>query len=206
VRQATERALDVCYAAAEKTNRGLIKIVYRPTKLPQVSGDGILTVPTLISFTRIPLGFLAAYCIATGKPAWWAVLILAIATYTDILDGSLARLKGPTRWGALIDPWCDKAFVGICAASLYVRIWTPVFWVLSCLEFLLFLVPWFALRMQTIDVRSNVFGKAKLTAECFGILALAMDWNLLGNFLLTCAIPLAVYSAVKKARQLGYPK
>jgi cardiolipin synthase (CMP-forming) len=74
----------------------------------------VLTVPNLLSFTRIPLA--AAFVAVHGTGARLALLIIASAT--DMLDGWLARMGTTTRFGALLDPIADKTFV-LFALSAY---------------------------------------------------------------------------------------
>jgi cardiolipin synthase (CMP-forming) len=89
----------------------------------------LLTLPNLLSASRLPLGGL-----------FWAVLgpgpetvelpfgVLAAAAATDVLDGYLARRRGvdPAGVGSWLDPICDKLFVGAVLAALYVERHVPL--------------------------------------------------------------------------------
>jgi phosphatidylglycerophosphate synthase len=76
----------------------------------------LLSLPNAISLSRI---FLAAGFVATPE-AGARVALISVASATDFLDGWLARRGGSvSRWGALIDPLADRAFV-LTAAATYV--------------------------------------------------------------------------------------
>lgn len=57
------------------------------------------------------LGFVfslgAAYLIATGHLVWGAVVVL-VGGLCDMLDGALARLRGSSQFGALLDSTLDR--------------------------------------------------------------------------------------------------
>jgi cardiolipin synthase (CMP-forming) len=76
----------------------------------------VLSVPNIISLTRIV--FAIAFIVAQGTAARVALIIAASAS--DFLDGWIARRQNiTTKWGALIDPITDRAFV-FAAVSSYV--------------------------------------------------------------------------------------
>jgi phosphatidylglycerophosphate synthase len=79
--------------------------MYLP-RMPPASA--LLSLPNVISLSRIVL---AAAFIAAPYPQARALLIV-LAAVSDFLDGWLARRSGEaSRWGALIDPIADRAFV-----------------------------------------------------------------------------------------------
>ena len=68
----------------------------------------LLTLPNVISLSRLVLA--AGFVIASGPRE--RVVLIVVAALSDFLDGWLARRSGAaTRWGALIDPVADRAFV-----------------------------------------------------------------------------------------------
>jgi cardiolipin synthase (CMP-forming) len=68
----------------------------------------LLTLPNIVSLSRLVL---AAAFVAVADTALRLVFIVA-ATLTDYFDGWLARRQHTaTKWGALIDPLADRAFV-----------------------------------------------------------------------------------------------
>ena len=73
-------------------------------------------VPGLLSLSRLPLG--AAFPFTLAHPGW-ALVVLAAAGGSDVLDGWYARRFGQvTATGTALDPITDKVFVLTVAASL----------------------------------------------------------------------------------------
>ncbi|MBI4421438.1 MAG: CDP-alcohol phosphatidyltransferase family protein [Gemmatimonadetes bacterium] len=69
--------------------------------------------PDLLTAVRIPL---AAAFVAFEDPAA-RIPVLAVAALSDVADGIWARRLGGSRIGAVLDPVCDKLFMG---AGFYV--------------------------------------------------------------------------------------
>lgn len=70
--------------------------------------ERLLTLPNAVSMSRL---LLAAGFVAAREPAA-RLTIIAVASGTDYLDGWLARRRiAASKWGALIDPVADRAFV-----------------------------------------------------------------------------------------------
>lgn len=64
----------------------------------------------VVTLSRIPLA--VAFIVAPGTRA--RLVVLALASLTDLLDGWLARRLGPSRIGTFIDPVADRLFMA-CA-------------------------------------------------------------------------------------------
>ncbi|HEX4405945.1 MAG TPA: CDP-alcohol phosphatidyltransferase family protein, partial [Polyangia bacterium] len=77
----------------------------------------LLTLPNLLSLSRLPLGGVFWAALARGQDAL-PFGVLATAAVTDVLDGWTARRRGadPAGVGSWLDPICDKAFVGAVLA------------------------------------------------------------------------------------------
>lgn len=73
-------------------------------------GGSRLAVADGLTLLRFPLA--AAFLVFPSLPARLAVLAAAAAT--DLLDGPLARRRGASRFGAVLDPIADKVFMA-CA-------------------------------------------------------------------------------------------
>jgi len=75
------------------------------------------TAADVMSFLRIPLAAAFVLVSHTG----WRLAIVAAAAVTDLLDGPLARRRGSSAYGAVLDPIADKVFmaaaVGVVAFS-----------------------------------------------------------------------------------------
>jgi len=81
------------------------------------STTSFLTIPTLISLTRLPLAAVFLLVPHTGV----RVVVIIAAGLSDYLDGWWARTRGPrTRTGAIVDPITDKAFLVTALAAFAV--------------------------------------------------------------------------------------
>ena len=90
----------------------------RASTFPAVTWQNLTALPNLLSLARFPLAVL----FALAETSAMRVLVLGMASATDLLDGWLARRTGHmTRWGALLDPVADKTFVLIALISFVVR-------------------------------------------------------------------------------------
>lgn len=71
----------------------------------------VLTVPNLLSFLRLALVPVFLWLIIDGADAW-ALLVLAVSSLTDFLDGWIARrFNQITRLGQLLDPAADRLYI-----------------------------------------------------------------------------------------------
>ncbi|MDM7993662.1 MAG: CDP-alcohol phosphatidyltransferase family protein [Candidatus Fermentibacter sp.] len=121
-----------------------------------------LTLPNLVSLSRIPLSLAASVMLWLDRPAAMAILA-STAILTDWLDGFLARRSGTeSEWGRILDPASDKigfaAFGTALAASGRVPVWFLAFVVARDL---LIALGGVLLRGRSAEVpASNVWGKA----------------------------------------------
>ena len=78
---------------------------------PVVVSDRVLTIPNVLSFTRLLLVPVFAVLIVLEYDLA-AIAVLMISGYTDYLDGWLARRWGQvTRIGQLLDPIADRLYI-----------------------------------------------------------------------------------------------
>ncbi len=84
--------------------------------------DRIATVPNALSLLRL-LAVPLFLWLALGPHAdGWAIVVLAVSSFTDWLDGKLARLLNQTsRLGQLLDPAADRLFIVVTVVALSVR-------------------------------------------------------------------------------------
>jgi cardiolipin synthase len=84
--------------------------------------DQVLTVPNALSLLRL-LGVPLFLWLALGPHAdGWAIIVLAISSFTDWLDGKLARLLHQTsRLGQLLDPAADRLYIFATVVALSLR-------------------------------------------------------------------------------------
>ena len=104
-----------------------------PVDAPQVASDRVLTVPNALSVLRL-LGVPLFLWLALGPRAdGWAIVVLIISSFTDWLDGKLARLLHQTsRLGQLLDPAADRLYIVATVLALSVRHIIP-WWVAGLL-------------------------------------------------------------------------
>lgn len=186
----------------------------------------LLTVPNLLSLSRIPLG--AAFWFALGPtqaPAYGAFLILALAALTDVLDGHLARRQaahapgGATDsepgggTGAWLDPICDKVFVASVLAAIVVRRQPAIWLVLLIITRELVQLPIGAVYrfLPTLrswlhyDFRASPLGKGATVAQFMAIAALilAHPWIRLFAFLSFVLGLAAIADYLRRAITIG---
>ena len=106
--------------------------------------DRIWTVPNLLSFLRL-LGVPVFLWLVLGPRAdGWAIAVLAVAGFTDWLDGKIARaFNQVSKLGRIIDPAADKLYVFATIAALLVREVIPWWLVVIILSRELFVASFF---------------------------------------------------------------
>jgi phosphatidylglycerophosphate synthase len=86
-----------------------------PSLAPASRASALWTLPNAVSMSRV--GLAAAFLTTTETSS--RVALVAAASLSDFLDGWLARRRNAvSRWGALIDPIADRAFVFAATATL----------------------------------------------------------------------------------------
>lgn len=162
----------------------------------------IRCIPSLVSFSRllfIPFIAAAVY----NNQFTLGLILFAVAAFTDILDGWLARkLKVVSSFGALLDPLCDKIFI---LGTLFIFIFNDagflseynntVFYMLLVFEALLAVVGTVAFLAKK-SYSANGFGKAKMALEVVAISALFVELTLVADFALFAAMFMAILSFV----------
>jgi len=94
-----------------------------PADVP-ASGIGVVNIANALTVFRLALVpvFLVLMFAGDGHDASWryaATAVFAVASFTDRIDGELARRRGLiTDFGKLLDPIADKVLVGAALISL----------------------------------------------------------------------------------------
>ena len=149
------------------------------------------TLPNLLSLLRLALVPVFLVLIVTGHSIS-AFLVLAVASFTDWLDGYLARkLNQVTRIGALLDPAADRLYIFATLIGLAVTgsipAWLPVV-VIARDVLLAFAIPVLASRNYG-PLPVHFFGKAGTFALLYAFpLLLLADWWVAAKFVI---LPLA---------------
>jgi cardiolipin synthase len=146
----------------------------------------LLTLPNLLSLSRLPLGGLFWVALARG-PAHAALPfgVLATAAVTDVLDGWIARRRGadPAGVGSWLDPICDKVFVASVLVALYVQRHVPLSLLALVVSRELLQLP-MALVYRAIpplrrwlhyDFRASLLGKGATVAQFLAVSAIILN-------------------------------
>ncbi|MGO4783026.1 CDP-alcohol phosphatidyltransferase family protein [Cryobacterium sp. W22_MBD10_FK3] len=98
--------------------------------VPTDLSSRVLTVPNLLSFLRLALVPVFLSLLVAGADAW-ALLVLAVSSLTDFLDGWIARrFNQITRLGQLLDPAADRLYIFAALIGLAWRDLVP-WWIVA---------------------------------------------------------------------------
>jgi len=145
------------------------------------------TLPNLLSLLRLALVPVFLVLIITEQ-SLAAFLVLALASFTDWLDGYLARkLNQITRIGALLDPAADRLYIFATLIGLAltgsIPAWLPVV-VIARDVLLAFTIPVLASRNYG-PLPVHFFGKAGTFALLYAFpLLLLADWWTAAQFII----------------------
>ena len=164
---------------------------HRKWKVPVIPGPPsqtrkFLTLANLISLGRLLLLFPLFVFLRDGNREHgnsWALLIMGIALFRDMLDGMIAlMLKQISDWGKVLDPIADKLWINFLGLFLAMP-WRehPLPW-----EFYTLIVvrdiaivggAFYAYRRTGLVMASNMFGKVTMVAEALTLIAYTVYWQ-----------------------------
>ena len=162
---------------------------------------------TLLRILLIPI-FILVFYLPFPEAHFVAALIFALASFTDWLDGYLARRLGQmSPFGAFLDPVADKLLV---AASLLLLVGTKDIYYITLPAIVIVgremvisaLREWMAEMGQRASVTVSYIGKVKTTVQMIALillLAFRPDqslWGVLGFVLLYGAAILTIWSMI----------
>ena len=115
----------------------------------------------LLTLLRIPL---AALFWAVADRPLAAIAVIALAAFTDVVDGTVARVmrtargepEGPGQVGAWLDPLCDKLFVVSVLAATWVILDPPAIHLVAIAAREIVLVPLAIAYRLTPSLRSRM--------------------------------------------------
>jgi phosphatidylglycerophosphate synthase len=126
------------------------------------NATAIVTVPNLVSTSRVVLGFGFLLTEAVSM----RLTLIAIASLTDFLDGWLARrTHAASRLGALVDPVADR-FFALCVVIGFVASSQLSVWQAVALMFrdVMSIIGWFVARnvswLRPITFKARLLGMA----------------------------------------------
>ena len=156
---------------------------------------------TMLRVLLIPVFMVVLYWDFPGA-TWVAVAIFIIASFTDLLDGKIARKYNlVTNFGKFMDPLADKLLVCtalICLTSMN-RLNVIVVLVIIAREFI---ISGFRLVASDngIVIAASYWGKFKTVSQMALIIVLIMDlggvWNVVGTVLTWVALLLTIVSLI----------
>ncbi len=124
---------------------------------------------TVVRMIMIPivLVLLVMENYALGVPLFF------LAALTDMIDGSLARLrKQVTDWGSIYDPVADKLLIStvlIVTVAQHINPWLAL--VIIVLEIIM-IIGGFIRKQHGFKVQANTWGKIKMCLQVSGVMAL----------------------------------
>ena len=132
----------------------------------------------LTMFRLILVPFFVAVLLATSLPHHYliAAILFAVASYTDHLDGMLARKNNQiTDFGKFMDPLADKVLV-ISALVCFVELHLANVWMVLLIIAREFMVT--SIRLVAADkgqvIAANNWGKAKTVSQIIAILVVLL--------------------------------
>ncbi|MBI5183432.1 MAG: CDP-diacylglycerol--glycerol-3-phosphate 3-phosphatidyltransferase [Nitrospinae bacterium] len=159
---------------------------------------------TLIRIFLLPL--IVVLLISPSKlSSFFAVIIFVLASFTDWLDGHIARSTGQiTNLGKVLDPIADKLLI-VAALIPIVALGRAPAWIvviLICREFAVSGLRIIAMS-QRLTIPASTIGKYKMFAQIIAIILLILNYHILfidffilGTIALWIALILSLISGV----------
>ena len=129
-----------------------------------------------------------------------ALIIFALASITDMLDGKIARKYNMiTDFGKFLDPLADKILVAaalICMAELH---WAPSWavWLIMAREFMVSGVRLVAAGSKDkVVIAANIWGKLKTASTMVAICVILVLRMLTDNFAILTTLPVGLIGEI----------
>jgi cardiolipin synthase (CMP-forming) len=143
------------------------------------------TVANFITLGRLLLLIPLFYFLREGREGngnFWAMVIMAAALISDMLDGLAARaLHQVSDWGKVLDPVTDKLWIG-CLALFLTLPWRehPLQWWFTALIVLrdvsIIVGGYFTYRRTGILMMANWLGKVTMVLELVTLISFTVNW------------------------------
>ena len=162
--------------------------------------------PTYLTISRIILAI--AFAVFAMLPCLWAriaaIIIFAVATITDKIDGIWARKKNlVTDLGAFLDPLADKILTSLAFLILVYQNVVPL-WVFAIILVRDYIID--GLRMalaKKTTIAASIYGKLKTASQTLAIFILflstiiiAEPLKIVGDVILYISLALTVISGL----------
>ena len=173
-----------------------------------------MNLPNMLTLGRmilVPVFMVAILC-AIPLGSYWAALIFIIASFTDFLDGYLARKNNQvTNFGKIMDPLADKLLVAAALISL-VQLGDVPAWIAILILGREFAVT--GLRSvaaaEGIVVAASKLGKFKTVTQMIALILLILKANVvavtgynIGMVFLYLALFMTLYSGIDYFVKVG---
>ncbi|PKN71819.1 MAG: CDP-diacylglycerol--glycerol-3-phosphate 3-phosphatidyltransferase [Candidatus Cloacimonetes bacterium HGW-Cloacimonetes-3] len=149
---------------------------------------------TILRFLMVPVFLYFLFVSTHAQRSWYALAIFVVASFTDYLDGMLARkFNVISDFGKIMDPLADKLLVlsalgGLCWLPPY-NLSTLIFIIIFARE-LLVTVLREVYQRRGIVVAADKLGKIKTVMQMLGIIAAFTFWAI--NPVITPSVLLSV--------------
>ena len=169
-----EKQNEIVFAPYDRVLKYLLPIVPHKLKPNHLTMVRLVLSPLLI----IPLHY-NDYSVA--------LVAFALLAITDMLDGSLARLRNQiTDWGKIWDPIADKLLIGVVVVMMLLKVNLSLTVLVLSLEAAFILGGVLQkLHEENVDIKANVWGKIKMNLQCFGAGLLMLGFILVEPTLFT---------------------
>jgi len=131
---------------------------------------------TVFRIVLVPFFVLFMLCSAIPYSSLWALIIFAVASYTDHLDGKLARERNMvTNFGKFLDPMADKILVlSAMVCMVTVDLCSPVVLIIVLArEFLVSSLRLVA-ASQNVVIAADKSGKIKTATQMISIIVVLL--------------------------------
>jgi cardiolipin synthase len=147
---------------------------------PQGSGRRVLTVPNVISFSRIALIPVFFLLIVDPDTTTAGVILFAVVIATDWVDGTIARRTGQvTELGKLLDPVADRLAIAAGIIALVIRGVFPVWAAVAILARDLVVLLAGSYVLSRTHVRLDVRWIGKVATFSLMVAVPAVSWGAL---------------------------
>lgn len=142
----------------------------------------VILVPIMVI---IPLFNIQGEWLGIPITYWLINLIFCIASFTDMLDGHIARSKNLiTTFGKFLDPIADKILV-LAAMLILIEMnklpaWIPI--IVLTREFVVSGYRLIAVSKGGEVIAASIWGKIKTVTQMFAIILAFIDMNVFGAF------------------------
>jgi CDP-diacylglycerol--glycerol-3-phosphate 3-phosphatidyltransferase len=147
-------------------------------KVAPFGPSALATPANAVTAARLVATPLMVLLIARDGPSWPAVATWFVLSWTDVLDGFLARRQGATRSGAFLDPLADKICVLAAMVTLVAvgRWWWPAVALIAARE--LVQTMWrYGLGRRGISVPATAWAKGKTLLQDLAVGLALLPWT-----------------------------